>query len=366
MTLPLDHPFFSAAAAILGAVVGSFLNVCIYRMPRNLKVNEPVRSFCPSCKKTIPWYRNIPLLSWLLLRGKCADCGTPIAFRYFLIEALTAGVFLALWQTFHLPLAPVYWIFLSLLIVATFIDLEHLIIPDEITLGGIGIGLILSALAPSLHQEAIWWRGLLDGLAAAAFGYFLVWGIVEAGKLAFGKKRLKLDPAEAFVLKVEEDNAWLQLGEDSLPWEDIFSRPSDELILECTDLRLGGETFPQGTVRIRYDRFQIEGRDFTPIEEAGGLAGTATSVTIPREAMGFGDVKFMGAIGAFIGWKGVLFTLFASSVVGSLVGVAVLLASRGRESARIPYGPFLALGAAIWLFGGQLLTDWYFNRVWGG
>src|SRR5213079_2195713 len=123
---------FATCAFILGAAVGSFLNVCIYRLPRDLSVNEPRRSFCPACKKPIPWRQNLPLLSWLFLRGKCANCGSRIAFRYFAVELLTALLFLAVWISFPWPVALVYWVFVSLLVAATFIDFEHFIIPDEI------------------------------------------------------------------------------------------------------------------------------------------------------------------------------------------------------------------------------------------
>src|ERR1700682_4314776 len=91
---------FAALAFVLGATVGSFLNVCIYRLPRDLSVNRPRRSFCPSCKKEIPWYQNLPLISWIVLRGRCANCGGKIAFRYFAVELVTALLFLAVWRSF--------------------------------------------------------------------------------------------------------------------------------------------------------------------------------------------------------------------------------------------------------------------------
>src|SRR5438874_12776992 len=141
---------FAAFAFIFGAAVGSFLNVCIYRLPRDLSVNEPRRSFCPSCQKPIPWHQNIPLVSWLFLRGRCANCGSRIAFRYFAVELLTALLFLAIWQSFSWPMAIAYWIFISFLIIGTFIDFEHFIIPDRVTIGGIIAGFVAGISVPVL------------------------------------------------------------------------------------------------------------------------------------------------------------------------------------------------------------------------
>src|SRR6476619_448504 len=144
---------FSAIAFVLGACVGSFLNVCIYRLPLNLSVNQPPRSFCPSCKTQIPWHQNLPLVSWLLLRGHCAKCGARIAFRYFAVELLTALFFLIIWICFPWQIAIAYWVFIALVIAATFIDFEHFIIPDEITMGGTIAGLGASIAVPQLMSS---------------------------------------------------------------------------------------------------------------------------------------------------------------------------------------------------------------------
>src|SRR5712692_6645068 len=141
---------FSAFAFVLGAVIGSFLNVCIYRLPRDLSVNQPRRSFCPACEKPILWHQNLPLISWLLLRGRCANRGSKIAFRYLAVELLTALLFLAIWQTFSWQVAIAYWIFVSFLVVGTFIDFEHFIIPDRVTIGGIIAGIIAGVTVPTL------------------------------------------------------------------------------------------------------------------------------------------------------------------------------------------------------------------------
>ena len=189
---------FLTFAFVLGASIGSFLNVCIYRMPRDLSVNEPRRSFCPKCKYQIPFWHNIPLVSWLALRGKCANCSVGISFRYFGVELLTGLLFLGVWWKLwpHAwVLALPYWILASLLVVATFIDFEFFIIPDEITWGGVVAGVVLSLAIPALmgtdsNLIAAGWS-----LAGAAFGYLLLWGVVELGKKLFGKKRVVFEKA---------------------------------------------------------------------------------------------------------------------------------------------------------------------------
>ena len=137
---------------ILGSIVGSFLNVCIVRMPKEESVVRP-RSHCVHCKKTILWHDNVPLLSFFLLKGRCRFCKAKISWRYVLVELLTALSFLGFYLYFGL--APILWPYLVMLsgfIIATFVDIEHRIIPDEVTIGGMGVGFVFSLLVPQLHQ----------------------------------------------------------------------------------------------------------------------------------------------------------------------------------------------------------------------
>src|SRR5947207_2497615 len=153
---------FDVFAFVHGACVGSFLNVCIYRLPLNLSVNQPRRSFCPSCKTQILWHQNLPLVSWLALLGRCANCGARIPFRYFVVELLTAVFFLVIWKAFPWPIAIAYWVFIALVIAATFIDFEHFIIPDEITIGGTMAGLGASIAVPQLMSSVVRARKLVS------------------------------------------------------------------------------------------------------------------------------------------------------------------------------------------------------------
>jgi leader peptidase (prepilin peptidase) / N-methyltransferase len=272
------YVFLTVLSFPLGACIGSFLNVCVYRIPLDLSVVAP-RSFCPSCRTPIPWYLNMPILSYLLLRGKCRFCRAKITPRYALIEALTGLLFLLVWLKYfplegarplHLVpvsdplLVPVYWLAISGLILGTFVDFEHLIIPDRVTLGGILAGLLLSALVPSLHGETLPMHGLLWSSLGALAGWFLLWGAAILG---------------TFLLK--------------------------------------------------------------------------------KEAMGFGDVKLIGAIGAFLGTKAVLFTILTSSLIGSAAGIVMVLAGKKKMQSRIPYGPYLALAAVIWILWGASLWSGY-------
>jgi leader peptidase (prepilin peptidase)/N-methyltransferase len=364
--LSLYRYLFEVFAFVLGAVIGSFLNVCIYRLPLGLSVNEPKRSFCPHCKNQIPWTQNLPLISWLALRGKCAQCGGRIAFRSFGVELFTAVSFLGVWLKCQPPgpwlLAFPYWILVSLLIVATFIDLEHFIIPDEITWGGVVVGILLSLVIPSLMGAGDMISGFLWSSLGAALGYALLWCVVEAGKKAFGKRRVLFEKEEPFTWVRNADDAELQVGEDRMLWSDIYSRASDRMEMKCAEAKVEEKTFTNTTLVLYYDRLLVDGTE-TALDSLTAFSGTVSAILIPREAMGYGDVKFIAAIGAFLGWKAVLFSIVIGSVLGAVVGMAAILARRRAASAKIPFGPYLALGAMIWLFTGPQIVEWYLRII---
>jgi leader peptidase (prepilin peptidase)/N-methyltransferase len=349
---------FEVVAFVLGAAVGSFLNVCIYRMPRELSVNNPRRSFCPSCKKQISWQQNLPLVSWLALRGRCANCGARISSRYFAVELLTALLFLSVWLTFPWPIAIILWIFVSLLVVATFIDFEHFIIPDEVTLGGVAAGLAASAIVPQLMTTGSRLAAIIRSGLAALLGYLLLWLVLELGKWAFGKKRIRLDGPTPFNWTRKGDDADFVVAEESGIWSDYFARETDEMILKCERVAINGKPDGSETLQFRYDRVRV-GTDELQLDQVDSITGFVTELQIPREAMGRGDLKFLAAIGAFLGWRGVLFSVFGGSLTGSIVGLLTLILGKRVWSAKLPFGPYLAFGALVWMFAGDSLVRWY-------
>ena len=172
---------------ILGTIFGSFLNVCIHRFPRDESLAWP-GSKCPTCQKPIVWYDNIPILSFFILGGQCRNCQVKISSRYWVVETVTGAVYLWIW--FHYG-AVVYSIIaailFSLLLVATVVDLEHEIIPDEISLGGLVCGLVLSGLFPSLHHELVWWRSLLQSFIGIVVGGGVIYLTGALGNMIFRK-----------------------------------------------------------------------------------------------------------------------------------------------------------------------------------
>ncbi len=373
---PLDHPVWLLAAFLIGACIGSFLNVVIYRLPLGLSVNDPKRSFCPSCRTPIPLKLNVPLVSWLMLRGKCRWCGTRISARYFVVELVTAILFTAvLWvvaglvgnrelQLAHLAIIPLWFLVASFVAIA-FIDAEHLIIPLELTISGTVAAFIGALLWPHL-PDLIGWRSLsptwLDGLIQSGLGFvigfFGLWIVVLLGKLAFGRVEWKHDqPVEWFLEEPtnEEDPIHFQMGEERLAWWDIFYRKSDRLVIESETVEVDGEWIDGGTVTLREDAITLpDGREIA-LEDLKALRGTAKRAVVPREAMGMGDVHLMGVIGAFFG----PFAVFLSLLAASFYAIVAAVLGRIGFGVRLPFGPFLVLGALTWFFGGWKLAEWY-------
>lgn len=361
-----------AFAFLLGASIGSFLNVVIYRVPNGLRVDEPKRSFCPSCKTQIPIHYNIPLVTWLMLRGRCRWCGEPISPRYFVVELLTGIVFLALWEHAIDPVGiagvVAMWILASLLIAATFIDFDHFIIPDSITIGGTAVGLVASLIAPKLHGAEMWWQGGFSSLLGAAVGFGMIWLVVNLGKLAFGKIRHEFDEPTGFEISQpggEEAPILIRLGEHTYEWGEVFFRKWDRLEMDACELYFDDRLRDfEEQFRVVGDGFEVDG-ERVELEDVKKVSGTIRSAVVPREAMGFGDVKFMAMIGAFLGWQAVVFTLFAASIVGALVGLFQKFVAREEWVRPLPFGPYLALGAFIWIFTGPALWIWYIGLLRG-
>ena len=271
--------FFPLCALLLGACVGSFLNVVIYRVPAEKSIVTP-GSHC-ACGQPIKWRDNIPVLSWLLLRGRARCCGQRFSFRYPFVELLTAALFVACWLRFPPAVALCGWIFLSCLIAATFIDLDHMIIPDVFTLGLGVAGVLLSLLVPALHGQHS--------------GSFLLDSIRSGATSLQG----------------------LLIGSGLVLWIALLAE-----------------------------------------------------VVLKKEAMGFGDVKFVGAIGAFCGWQGAVVSIFGGALIGTVWFAVALVWQKiaGRPTAvapptetpegepaalafgaQVPFGPMLAIAAALYL-----------------
>lgn len=304
-------PVFAAAIFVLGLTFGSFLNVCIYRLPREKSVVAP-RSACPHCGKLIPFYDNLPVLSWLLLRGKCRHCQEPISPRYLVVELITGLLFVGCYAHFGISLAMLKCTVLGCLLLALiFTDAETKLLPDALTLPGLALGIVFSLLVPVNDLAS----RMMPGLVA---------------------------------LPVSGEVSWR--------------------LWSLSDALLGaavGASFLYGAAAIYLRARGVEG-------------------------MGFGDVKLMAMIGAFLGTKLTVLTIFAASLAGSLFGVSTVLtvwvkrtrrnAARGTspanarrrawQSARtalryyeMPFGVFLGSMALAAVFFGHRLLHWYWGLL---
>lgn len=353
--------FWSAVIFWLGCMVGSFLNVCIHRMPLGLSVVNPP-SHCPHCKYSIPWYLNVPLLTWLMLKGRCKNCDAPISIRYFLVELLTGVMFFEAWIWFGRQspgVALVYCVIFAGFIAATFIDFEHFIIPDEITIGGMVVGFILSVVVPQLHcpPDAVSITAAIkQSLIGMGVGAGVVYAILRAGKLMFGRQKVEL-PADTKILFGETA---VILPDKEIPYEELFFRKSDVIVLKARTLEMVDRCCWNVEVRLSPERLQIGDEEFNP-EDVKHLEAVSAEIVLPREAMGFGDVKFMGAIGAFLGWQATIFSLMVSSMIGAAVGVGLIAMRKQQWSSRLPYGPYIALAAVIWMFKGKAIWASFFT-----
>ena len=259
--------FVAAGVGLLGLLIGSFLNVCIWRLPREEQLVRG-RSHCPHCGQMIAWYDNVPLVSFVRLRGRCRHCRAAISWRYPVVEALTgAGLAAVVLRWGMTAPALVYAALVASLIVVSFIDAAEQIIPDEVTIPGILIGLVTSVVWPVLQGTTSRGQGLLFSLTGAVVGAAAIYGMGLLGRLLFKK-----------------------------------------------------------------------------------------------EAMGLGDVKFMGMLGALLGWQKVLLIFFLAPFFGSIVGVPLRLL---RKQELLPYGPFLSLAAVVVLWWGDAALAFY-GRLMGG
>jgi leader peptidase (prepilin peptidase) / N-methyltransferase len=349
--------FWTLCFFVFGCVAGSFLNVCIHRMPREESIVSPP-SHCPHCGYSIPWYLNIPLVTWCWLRGKCANCQAPISARYFLVELLTGLIFAGCWIRFghsYALVAVVYCVMIGGLIAATFIDFEHFIIPDEITFGGMAAGFLASFLVPASHLSLPYFRpmgasgtAMVDSMIGMAVGGALVYGMLRLGKLLFGRQRILLPPATRIFFT----ETAVKLPDQEFAYEELFYRSSDVIRLQARHLELIDRCYFDVAVSLKPARLQIGEDSFEP-EKVLHMEAVTDQVVLPREAMGLGDVKFMAAIGAFLGWPGVVFSLAVSAIIGSIYGISMIAINRQSWSSRMPYGPYIAVAAVIWIFDGQ-------------
>jgi leader peptidase (prepilin peptidase)/N-methyltransferase len=206
---------------------------------------------------------------------------------------------------------------------------------------------------------------MLWSATGAATGYFLLGGVVEFGKMAFGRRKLRPDAAILFEITGTREEPEILLGEERLPLAEFFYRESDRIEAEAISLEIDGERLGAGRITVCHS-FLRHGEREWPLAALGDMMPVRASVTeiiLPREAMGFGDVKFLACIGAFLGWKGVIFSLFAGSLAGAVIGMISMALTRGCSGGRIPFGPYLALGALLWVMAGPELLDFYFSHL---
>ncbi len=347
--------------ALIGACIGSFLNVVIYRMPRGLSVQKPRRSFCPHCKAGIPWYLNLPIISWLALRGKSACCHRPIALRYWLVELACAALFAAISWVFaaeDVVTQALICVWAAAMLATFCIDWEQMVVLPSLTLVATAAGFGVAALSPWLvtggalmPTEGMLWS------ACGAIGGFLLFRLVALlGRLLFGRRSEKFGMNLPWSLRQEGDDLELRMGERCLLWSELFMEERNRLTLQGAVI--DGRGNEVGELCFSVDAVLLPDGRLLELEHCESLSGTCCGYSLRREAMGSGDAWIALAIGALCGWQGVMFSL----VAGSVLGILWALIARIRRGQPMPFGPTLVLGAWIWLFWGQPL--WYAYLDW--
>lgn len=359
----LPFSFIIATFTLVGACIGSFLNVAIYRLPLGLSVNYPRRSFCPCCKTPIKWFHNIPLLSWCLLKGKCASCHAPISVRYVVIEALTALLFGAI--AYCYAEQSLLWTALLCLwtagaLVISCIDAEHMLVFPRHTIYFAIIGCLTFTLFPwdpSL-EDWPWYELTALSLLGAVVGFVIIRLVIELGKLLFGTITKNYPEAGHWELKeptTETEDLQLLLPDGALNWGELFSRASDRADFTHATLCIDGQLIEGDHFSISADKIIDASGTAHLISEITSASGTVKNLKANREAMGYGDAWILLMVGATLGWEGSIFCLLLGSLMGILVGII----ARIGFSRPLPFGPCLLGAAIIWMLGGYHLWDLY-------
>lgn len=371
---------------LFGAFIGSFLNVCVHRLPRNESVVQPP-SRCYACGARVRWYDNLPVLSYLILRGRCRWCASPYSPRYLVLELLVAAITgLVAWWAFsdQAPLAPwlefagaprwlaqaaagtVLLVLAWYLVVSTLIDLEHLIIPDELTKSfqlAAPFLAVCCATSTGYGWDVGGWMFSRDvfGEVHTHPGRFLAW---TGGTIAVALTVLALSlPLARYVYSTycpaserwrDEDHRGFRVG---VLW--FIGATAIGALALAVLVGLGGNRPAAQIAAAQLGQALLGSLAGWGSLYLVGLLGT---VAFRKNAMGFGDVKFLAPIGAFLGPIGVLYAFFGAAVAGSIIGLPMFLLRRKRQ---IPFGPYLALGTALALAWGPQVHAWLFRGLLG-
>jgi leader peptidase (prepilin peptidase)/N-methyltransferase len=343
------------ATIVYGLSIGSFLNVVIYRLPLGQSVSSPTWSYCPNCKHRLGGADLIPLLSFLLLGRKCRYCGKPISWRYFGVEALTGLLFALVYLRTGPGLDCVFGaLFVSVLVPAFFIDLEHFIIPDELCALGFGLGVAYNIYEISLGRAEQWMRlwpsavripSSIGGAIVCALIFHL---ISFAGLIYYSRSSKKSGKSlgssiASFWLGIADDYAYLWL---KFLGFGLWLAPARRFIA-VREAAIAEEMSPSSeTVDPSKTRREIAEEIESDEEQTG---------------MGQGDAKLAAVIGAFLFVKLSLIAFFIAILTGTVVGVGLMVSKgRGGKTA-IPFGPYLVIGAVASLLVGQQILDWYLS-----